>query len=162
MTCRVAFAANWDVPPLAVANPLIPIAFRYAPTVDAVIGTVIAQDPLPGMLPPFKRIPALPAASGVFALLLSVPPQVLVIAVLATVMALGRVGNVSTNVAPFSVTALELNKVTVRVEMPPALIVLGENDLLMVGRAKIAMAALVAKALLPRGVTSASAGMVLV
>ena len=122
----------------------------------------MAHEPLPGILPPFNLTPTFPADNVPLILLLTTPPQVLVIAVLATVKAPGVVGKVSVNDAALNVTAFELNRVMVSVETPPALIVVGEKDLVIVGWARMAIVALAAKALSPSGVLSAPAGSVLV
>lgn len=121
---------------------------------------MIAHEPLPGMLPPFNRIPALPAANPVLALLFTTPPQVLVIELLATVIEPPPLpaGNTSVKLAFVSVTALLLNSVTVSVATPPDPIVLGENDLVMLGLANTVIVAAAGNALLPEAVTNAPAG----
>ena len=131
----------------------------------AVTATVIAHEPLPGIAPLISCMPTSPAFNKVPLLSCSVPPQVFVVVVLAKVIgpgAVGVVGKVSVNVAPTKVTALLLNKVIVSVEIPPALIEVGENDLIIVGLASTSILALVGNALLPLGVISPPPAIVLV
>jgi hypothetical protein len=113
------------------------------------------------MLPLASLIEPAPAASAAPPTWVTVPPQVLVKVVLANVIAPGKVGNVSLNVAVVNVSALLFDKVMVRVDVPPGLMLAGVNAFTITGLASTESVAELGNALLPEGVTRPSAGIVL-
>ena len=70
-------------------------------------------------MPPASLIAVSPALSAPPAPSVSVPPQVLVVVVLASVIAPGVVGNVSVNARPVTAVLLAFVKVSVRLTVPP-------------------------------------------
>jgi hypothetical protein len=117
-TVSVPLVAVATTPPFAVVMPPAAIVLVYAPAAEAVTFTVTAQEPFAGMVPPASLIAVSPALSAPPAPSVSVPPQVLVAVVLASVIAPGVVGNVSVNARPVTAVLLPLLKVSVRLVVP--------------------------------------------
>ena len=101
-----------------------PLIFVLGPTVELVTGTVTVHEP-PAVSEPFAK-PTLPEPT----IAVRVPPQV-VLAALEIVMPDGKL---SLKLTPDRATVvLGLVTVKVSVEVPPAPIGLGKNDLTIVG-----------------------------
>lgn len=105
---------------MLVIKPLILV---LGPAVELVIGTVIVQELFAAIVPPDKLTLLVPVVA------VSVPLQVLV----AALEMLMPVGRVSLKPTPFKAIELLFVSVKVRLEVPPAPIGLGENDLVIEG-----------------------------
>ena len=95
-----------------------------------------------GMVPPVSWMPALPIASGPPPFAVSVPPQVLVTVVEASVIAPGEVGNTSVKASPVSATAFGSVKLIVSVVVWPGPIEGAPNALVTIGRERTSRLAL--------------------
>jgi hypothetical protein len=120
----VAVAATALLPALVVSAPTGIVFTCAAPAVDDVTSIEKAHEPLPGTEPPVSV--TLPAA------FVTVPPvhEFTMFGVPATV---SPEGNVSVTEVTVIAEALPFAIVTVSVEVPPGLIVAGENALVIVG-----------------------------
>jgi hypothetical protein len=122
---------------------------------------VIAQLLEAGIVPPVNLMPTSPIEIVPPELSASVPPQVLEVVVLMSVIAPGMVGNTSVNVAPVRAVGVRLASVIVKVVLVLVATGLTEKLLLMSGTGTESVA--LAEALLePALVVSLPTGIVLV
>lgn len=127
-TVNVAFAGK-GLLPLLVCNAFTGNTFKNVPTSGAVTLTEIVQLPLAGMVRPVGRLTVLVPAVAVTV----VPPPQEVVPFGSGAITTPE-GRVSTSGAVSVATlGFGLDSVTVRVDRPPALILLGMNDLASAG-----------------------------
>ena len=125
VTVKVA-TAGAVLLPLSVFKSPAPKELMKLPALAAITCTLTVQEPLAGIAPPVSVTDELPASA------ITVPPQVLLaFGVGATSTPVGRLS--TSGAFRLATVSLALFNVSVRVEIPPALIVAGLNALPTVG-----------------------------